>query len=189
MNKKVDELVTEEKVETEKVVEKKTTKSAATTTVTPKKIEEYKPEKKVLVKSIAGWTTGFQRIESNGDVTIPPMGSVRLQASEIITQVQNGNLLFNGTDGQGAHATLFINDKATRIEANYEDENTCQKFVTNELIKKIFDEKNQKDFEEKIKDSVITRAEKSFLMESIKSLKFNDYQKIAFCENYTGIRL
>lgn len=183
MNKKVDELITEENVEVEKTTEKKTTKSSV------KKIEEYKPEKKVLVKSIARWTTGFQRLESNGDVTIPPMGTVRLQASEIITQVQNGNLLFNGTDGQGSHATLFIADKPTRIEANYEDENTTQKFVTKDLIKKIFDEKEQQDFEEKIKDNVVTRAEKAFLMESIKSLKLNDYQRIAFCENYTGIRL
>ena len=180
MNKKADETITENTTET---VEKKSTRS------TTKKLEEYKPEKKVLVKSIARWTTGFQRIESNGDVTIPPMGTVRLQASEIISQVQNGNLLFNGTDGQGAHATLFIVDKPTRIEANYEDENSNQKFVTKELIKNIFDETSQEDFENKIKDSVVTRAEKALLMSIIKSLKLNDYQRIAFCEDYTGIRL
>lgn len=84
---------TDEKKEVEKKVESK--------------IEKYNPEKKVTVRSIANWTTGFQRIESNGDVTIPANGSVRLLASEIITQVQNGNLLFTGIDGQGAHATLL----------------------------------------------------------------------------------
>ena len=40
------------------------------------KIEKYNPEKKVTVRSIANWTTGFQRIESNGDVTIPANGYV-----------------------------------------------------------------------------------------------------------------
>lgn len=179
MNKKIEETNTTVDV----AVEKKSTRTST------KKIEEFKPDKKVSVRSIAKWTTGFQRIESNGDVTIPPMGTVRLQASEIISQVQNGNSLFNGTDGQGAHATLFIDDKATRIEANYEDENTFQKFVTKELIKSIFEEENQKDFEKKIKLNVVTRAEKAFLMSTIESLKLNDYKRIAFCENYTGIRL
>lgn len=68
-----------------------------TTTTTTKKVEEVNPteeivieqtpvdaeedfnlEKKVTVRSIAEWTTGFQRIETNGDVTIPPNGTVRL---------------------------------------------------------------------------------------------------------------
>ena len=65
-----------------------------TTTTTTKKVEEVNPteeivveetpvdveedfnlEKKVTVRSIAEWTTGFQRIETNGDVTIPPWKS------------------------------------------------------------------------------------------------------------------
>lgn len=80
-----------------------------TTTTTTKKVEEVNPteeiiveetpvdveedfnlEKKVTVRSIAEWTTGFQRIETNGDVTIPPNGTVRLSRGEIISQVQNG---------------------------------------------------------------------------------------------------
>ncbi|MFQ7208609.1 MAG: hypothetical protein ACLRPZ_04105 [Coprococcus sp.] len=175
MNKKTDE-VNIENVETK------------STRIVKKKIDEYKPEKKVLVKSIARWTTGFQRIESNGDVTIPPLGTVRLQASEIISQVQNGNLLFNGTDGQGSHATLFIDDKATRIEANYESEDTFQHFVTKDLVKNIFEEVDQKDFEESIKENIKTRAERAFLMSAIKDLKLNDYGRIAFCIDYTGIK-
>lgn len=175
MNKKTDE-VNIENVETK------------STRIVKKKIDEYKPEKKVLVKSIARWTTGFQRIESNGDVTIPPLGTVRLQASEIISQVQNGNLLFNGTDGQGSHATLFIDDKATRIEANYESEDTFQHFVTKDLVKNIFEEVDQKDFEESIKENIKTRAERAFLMSAIKGLKLNDYGRIAFCIDYTGIK-
>lgn len=110
-----------------------------TTTTTTKKVEEVNPteeivveeptvevkddfnlEKKVTVRSIAEWTTGFQRIETNGDVTIPPNGTVRLSRGEIISQVQNGNLLFTGIDGQGSHATLYIEDKPTRIEADFE---------------------------------------------------------------------
>ena len=38
-------------------------------------IKELNLEEKISIKSIAGWTTGFQRIESTGDVTIPKNGN------------------------------------------------------------------------------------------------------------------
>lgn len=67
-------------------------------------VEELNLEQKVTVRSIANWTTGFKRIETNGDVTIPPNGTVRLQRSEIIAQIQNGNRLLTGIDDRGSHA-------------------------------------------------------------------------------------
>ena len=70
--------------------------------------KELNLEEKVTVKNIAGWTVGFKRIESQGDVTIPKEGTVRLTRSEIIAQTQSGNRLFNGTDDRGSHATLYI---------------------------------------------------------------------------------
>lgn len=69
-------------------------------------VQELNLEQKVTIKSIANWTTGFKRIETNGDVTIPANGTVRLQRSEIITQIQNGNRLLTGIDDRGSHATL-----------------------------------------------------------------------------------
>lgn len=150
---------------------------------------KYDPERKVTVHSIANWTTGFQRIESNGDVTIPANGSVRLNASEIISQVQNGNTLFNGIDAQGSHATLYIEDKPTRIEANFETETTTQDIVTNDVIKKLFELKTQKAFEDNIRKTIVTRSEKAFLLKVIKELKINDYTKIAFCVEYTGMKM
>lgn len=150
---------------------------------------EYDPERKVTVHSIAGWTTGFQRIETNGDVTIPANGNVRLNASEVISQIQNGNTLFNGIDAQGSHATLYIEDKPTRIEANFETETTSQSVITNDLVKKILELKTQKAFEENIEKNVVTRAEKAFLLKAIKDLKLNDYAKIAFCIEHTGMKM
>ena len=137
-----------------------------TTTTTTKKVEEVNPteeivveetpvdveedfnlEKKVTVRSIAEWTTGFQRIETNGDVTIPPNGTVRLSRGEIISQVQNGNLLFTGIDGQGSHATLYIEDKPTRIEADFETETSLQNVINKERIDDLFAIRSIKDFE------------------------------------------
>lgn len=152
-------------------------------------IEPFSPEKKVTVRSIADWDTGFKRIESIGDVQIPANGSVRLAASEIIAQVQNGNTLFRGSNGDGSHATLYIDDKATRIEADFETENTVQKFITNELVKDLF-KKSKKDFKEGLRDLVITRAERYSIINIIRKEKlFNDYEKVRAVEDYTGLRV
>lgn len=153
-------------------------------------IEPFSPEKKVTVKSIADWDTGFKRIESIGDVQIPANGSVRLSASEIVAQVQNGNTLFRGNDGCGSHATLYIDDKATRIEVDFETENTTQKFITNKLVKQLFSEKSRENFERGLRDLVVTRAERYTIINIIRKEKlFNDYEKVRAVEDYTGLRV
>ena len=116
--------------------------------------KELDLEKKVTVRSIAPWTTGFQRIESNGDVTIPPEGTTRIARSEIISQVQNGNRLFCGTDNRGSHATLYIDDDATRVEVEFDspEEKRTQVIITPELVQKLFNYKTMKTFEEKLKE-------------------------------------
>lgn len=142
-------------------------------------------EQQVTVKSIAGWTTGFSRILTIGDVTIPSKGSVRLSRNEIISQIHNGNNLFCGIDGKGSHATLIINDKATLNEVDF---NSDAQFSDN-LVGKLFEIKNQNDFEDAVQSKIVTRAEKYALMISIVKQKLNDYSKIRFCENYTGYKV
>ena len=102
---------------------------------TPEIHEELNLDAKVTVKSIAGWNTGFARkVEGIGDVNIAPNGSVRLSRNEIIGQVQSGNKLFTGVDGVGSHATLYIDDKATRIEVEFENENTTQNVFSDSKV-------------------------------------------------------
>ena len=48
---------------------------------------------------------------------------------------------------------------------------------------------SSKSFEDNIKKSVVTRAEKFYLLHTIKNLKLNDYTKNAFCEDYCGRRI
>lgn len=179
-----------------------------TTTTTTKKVEEVNPteeivveetpvevkddfnlEKKVTVRSIAEWTTGFQRIETNGDVTIPPNGTVRLSRGEIISQVQNGNLLFTGIDGQGSHATLYIEDKPTRIEADFETETSLQNVINKERIDDLFAIRSIKDFESTLHSMVVTRAEKYAIMGFIRKGSFNDYNKVRAVEDYTKLQV
>lgn len=152
-------------------------------------VEEIRLDKKVTVRSIAPWTTGASRKVSVGDITIPPLGTVLLSREEIIAQGQNGNTLITGIDGVGSHATWYIEDDYTRNELSFDLDDKKQEFLTQEKIKKIFDLKTKKSFEDNIKKYVVTRAEKFYLLHTIKMLKFNDYEKNAFCEEYCGRRI
>ena len=142
-------------------------------------------EQQVTVRSIAGWTTGFARILTIGDVNIPSKGSIRLSRNEIISQVHNGNSLFNGIDGRGSHATLIVEDKVTLDEVGFD---SSYQF-SDKMVEKLFKLSNQDDFEAELQKAIVTRAEKYALMISIVKQGFNDYSKIRFCENYTGYRI
>ena len=146
-------------------------------------------DKKVKVRSIAPWITGAPRVTSKGDISIPANGSVLLSREEVIAQAQNGNKLLSGIDSLGSHATWYIEDAFTRSEVSFDIDDKKQTFLTVEEIKRIFELKTPKAFEGNIQKTVVTRAEKAYLMETIRSLNLNDYKKIAFCEDYTGIRL
>ena len=112
-----------------------------------------------------------------------------LSREEVIAQAQNGNKLLSGIDSLGSHATWYIEDAFTRSEVSFDIDDKKQTFLTVEEIKRIFELKTPKAFEGNIQKTVVTRAEKAYLMETIRSLNLNDYKKIAFCEDYTGIRL
>jgi hypothetical protein len=70
--------------------------------------------------------------------------------------------LFNGTDGKGSHATLYIDDQPTRIESGFEsiEDKYVQNILTEEKVSKMFDLKTMTTFEKHVKDDVVTRAEK-----------------------------
>lgn len=142
-------------------------------------------EQQVTVRNIAGWTTGFARMITVGDVSIPKKGVVRLSRNEIISQIHNNNTLFTGVDGRGNHATLIIEDYPTIKEVGFED----AKQFSDELVRNLFSYR-QDEFEDEIRKAIVTRAEKYALMISIyKQKNLNDFSKIRFCENYTGYKM
>ena len=148
--------------------------------------KEIKLDEKVVVRSIAPWVTGSRRILSVGDIQIQPNGTVTVSREELIAQAQSGNKLLTGVDGKGSHATLYIDDEWTRKELEFETDDEKQKVLNIDEIKRIFGLKTMNAFKKNIEENVLTRAEKVFLMETIKAQKFNDYEKIMFCEKYTG---
>lgn len=147
-------------------------------------------EQKVEIRNLCAWDLYFDRIESNGTVKLPANGKVRISRAEIQAQVFDNNVMFIGTDGQGSHARIYIEDKDTRVLLGFEDpeSNSKQEIVDSELVKKILEYKSQKAFEDNIKKKIITQAEKNFLVEEAKRQKLNDYNKIKFIEEYTGYK-
>ena len=156
---------------------------------TKSKTEEIRMEDKITVTSIAPWATGFRRILTVGDVSIAPNGTIRLSREEVLAQGQSNNKLITGIDGMGSHATLYIEDAWTRAELGFDTEDSKQVVVDKKLVKEIFDKKTLPAFKKAVEENIVTRAEKFSLLNMIKVLKINEYDKVAFCEEYCGAKL
>lgn len=152
-------------------------------------VENFNLDKKVVVINLAPWNVGFPNIE-NGSTTFAPNGFTRMKRDEIVMQIQKGNKLF-GLDEFGSHATLYIDDAETRkyLEFDSEDGKRLQAVLTPEKIKGWFELKTFKAFERNIKENVVTRAEKQYLLRTVKDLKLNEHDKIRFCEEYCKFKL
>lgn len=156
---------------------------------TKSKTEEIRMEDKITITSIAPWHTGFARILTVGDVAIAPHGVVRLSREEVLAQGQSGNKLIAGIDGMGSHATLYIEDEWTRKELGFDTDEKKQTVINKKLVKDMFDKKTLPAFKKAVEENIVTRAEKFSLLSIIKTLKINEYDKIAFCEEYCGAKV
>lgn len=138
-------------------------------------------EEKITLKNLANWMVGFNKIETNGEVNIKAGGSIRVTRAEVISQFENGNKLLRG-DGDGTHATIYIDDIATR---NYLD--ITSEIIDKNMVKKIFEIKGLEDFRQEIKKTFTTQAEKVLLIKLIRECGFNDFNKIRECETLCGM--
>lgn len=138
-------------------------------------------EEKITLKNLANWMVGFNKIESNGEVNINAGGSVRVSRAEVISQYENGNKLLRG-DGDGTHATIYIDDKATR---DYLD--ITSELIDKNKVKKIFAINGLDDFRNEIYKTFTTQAEKVLLIKIIRECGFNDFNKIRECEVLCGM--
>ena len=175
------------KTQNDKVEDKQnSTIATATSTVIE---EDLNLDAKVTVKNLAGWDVTFARLHDGmGDVIIVANGQQRLSRNEISAQVNNSNKLFTGSDANGSHATIYIDDVATRRFLGFEDEDRPQMVFTEQLVKDLFN-MSQSDYETALPKYIRTRAEKYALIETIKKLRLNDYAKMMFASKYTGYKL
>lgn len=153
--------------------------------------KELRMDEKIEVRSIAPWNVAFTNSDGRSGTKFTPNGTARIRREEVVQQVQANNRLFTGIDGMGSHATLYINDPDLRkyLEFDSSDGKTQQDVLTPEKVKKIFALKTFNAFKKNITDSVVTRAEKRYLMKLISDLKFNEYDKIIFCQEHCKFSL
>jgi len=146
---------------------------------------------KIVITNLAPWVVAFRRQTTLGDVVIPPKGKLTISSEEVLAQVYVKNKLFVGDDGEGSHARIFIEDKDTRVEALFESEDGDKKqnvFLESDA-KSLFQIKPITSFKKEIKDKVVSDAEKALLVELAIKYKVNDYDKIKFIQEYTGLKI
>lgn len=148
-------------------------------------------DEKISVKNLCEWTVSFKRLDVMGDVLINANTTVRLPRGEVYSQVQSGNNLFTGTDGIGSHARIYIEDKDTRVDLDFEDAEgkNPQLIVDDNKIKELFAIKTKSAFEKAVRTSVVTNAEKAKLAVSVKKFKLNELDKAQFIQEYTGMSI
>jgi len=153
--------------------------------------KELNMDEKVQVINLAPWNVGFNNSTVPGASSFAPKAKLRLKREEIIYQVGAGNKLLAGLDDEGSHATLYIDDPATRVYLGFdsEDGKRKQNVISDEKVMKWFELKTQTAFEKNIRENVVTMAEKSFVLEAIRRLKLDSYEKITFCKEYCKFRL
>ena len=144
-------------------------------------VENLNYEEKVTIRSIAPWNTGFVKSETNGEINLAPNGTARISRAEAIAQFEKGNKLICG-DGTGNHATIYIEDEKTRKYLGIQ-----QTVISDKFIRSLFAIEGVADFEKAISETFYTRAEKSMLINNIRKYKYNEYNKVRFCEIHCGM--
>ena len=123
----------------------------------------------VYINNLCKWNLYFRRITSVGDVKIPASAKNYPIATfdEIYAQIQNGNVIFTGTDGLGNHARVeFVDDNVRKRLFGMEDASDDSPVILNEeSVKELLAIKTKSKFNEMLKTLVQTDAEKRMLVE------------------------
>jgi hypothetical protein len=97
--------------------------------------------------------------------------------------------MFIGEDGLGSHASIYIDDKATRVELEFETEEKPQAVISDAKVKEAFAVKSKAGFKKAIEELAHSYGEKVALVKCVKKLGLNEYDKIKFIEEYTGLKV
>jgi len=151
-------------------------------------MEKINMDSRSTIKNLCNWDVYFNLINTVGDVMIKANATRELLNGEIVSQVNNNNVFFVGTDGLGSHARIYIENPELRQYIGFEsnDGKKKQDIITDDKCEYIFNLKTQKAFEDNVNKSIVTEHEKDKIMEYARKNKINDFEKIYFLENYTN---
>lgn len=123
----------------------------------------------VLVNNLCSWSLNFRRMAGQGDIVIPANAQKfpLLSEEEVLAQIQNGNVMFTGTDGMGNHARIQIIDETVRKKLFGMDgaEVEAPMLLSEESVKELLAIRGKAKFNERMEAMVQTDAEKRMLVE------------------------
>ena len=141
---------------------------------------------RIRLINLAPWPVYFSRVNTLGDISIQQGGTFMIDREELLAQCYNNNPLFMGTDGKGSHATVVIDDVEFKKQFDFPED---QEVLTDERLEKIFQYKRIADFQKAIKNGVVRDYEAHRLIDFIKRKQVNDYNKVRFVEEFTGLKV
>lgn len=146
----------------------KTTRTRKTSakSVKAKTVNDLKPSDRVEVRNLRAWELSFVPRDGNAEqvtkgIIIQPNSKTMFKLSEIEDQVNNGNELFCGTDGLGAHASLYITDPLVREYVFGEPVNPTQ--LTVEAVNEMLSLENKSAFNKSLSELVVTKSDKKMI--------------------------
>jgi len=155
---------------------------------------EIKSNDRVSIDNLVNWDLHFAGIESTKDLVV--RASVRdwkqLTVAEIDAQVKAGNGFFCGTDGFGTNAYIKIPSDEVReyiFGAGETGEVQKQKVLDLETVVELLAVTPKAKFEAKLKEIVVTEAEKKMIVPLAKEAGVDDVEsyKMALIEKHSGI--
>lgn len=146
-------------------------------------------DKRSKVKNLCPWSVSFTLPNSNAEIILDGGKSTTVNNGELVTLADNQNVMFYGTE-HGNHARVYVENKDYREYVGFDDpENKRYQFVLNdEECQKIFELKQDAAFKKHVKEKVVLNHEKRNIIDYARKIKLNDYDKISFLEDYTGIK-
>lgn len=146
-------------------------------------------DKRSKIINLCSWTVSFTLPNSKAEILLESGKSTTINNAELVTLADNQDIMFYGTDN-GNHARIYVDNKDFREYVGFDniEEKRTQFILNDDEFQKIFDLKTDSAFEKNIKEKVVMNHEKHNIIEYAKKNKINDYNRIKFLEEYTGIK-
>lgn len=143
--------------------------------------------KRSFIKNLCNWPVSFTLPISGGNVFLGPGKKTSINNEELVTLMENHNVMFAGT-GNGNHARIYVENDDLRKYVGYDSEDGKEKqfILTDDECQKILDYKTISAVEKHMKEKVITKHEKDIIMRYARKIKLNDYEKIQLLTDHCG---
>lgn len=146
-------------------------------------------DKRSKVVNLCPWSVSFTLPNSNGEILLDAYKSTTINNEELVTLADNQNVMFCGT-GDGNHARIYVENANYREYVGFDnaEQKKVQFVLTTDECAKILELKTDATFQKHVKEKVVLTHEKETFLKYCKKNKLNDYNRIQFLEEHTGLK-